>query len=184
MAMEANIIYRISKGDESALNAFIDHYSDQLYRIVYGVLGQNESVEEVLSDTFFEVWQQRHTLLEIESIGGWIRTVAYRKAVSRLRHDNIIDYSDHDVAEFSDYIASPLESPDQQVISSQEVEAINRAIAELPEKCRQVFVLAKIERLPYLEISEMLGITVATVNYHVKTAITILSKRLLGKPPG
>lgn len=51
--MEANIIYRITKGDEKALDAFIDYYSQHLYRIAFGIIGNKETSEEIVSDVFF-----------------------------------------------------------------------------------------------------------------------------------
>lgn len=182
--MEANIIYKISKGDQRALDTFMDHYSDHLYRIAHGVVGVRETAEEVVADVFLEVWQQRQKLLEIESLGGWLRTITYRKAVSRLRHDTIIDYSGAPLDELENYFPTPLATPDQEYISNEEVEKINRAIEELSPKCRHVFSLAKLEKLPYEEISSLLGISITTINYHIKTAITTLKKKLLHPPPG
>ena len=70
--MEANIIYRIAKGDEMAFDAFMDHYSSALYHYAYGIVGSKESAEEVVSDVFFEVWKVRKTILEIESMEAWL----------------------------------------------------------------------------------------------------------------
>ena len=42
-AIEANIIYRMAKGDENALDAFMDFYSSHLYRIAFGVTGNKET---------------------------------------------------------------------------------------------------------------------------------------------
>lgn len=67
-AIEANIIYRMAKGDENALDAFMDFYSSHLYRIAFGVTGNKETAEEIVSDVFFNVWEQRRKLLEIENL--------------------------------------------------------------------------------------------------------------------
>lgn len=52
--MEANVIYRIAKGDELAFDAFMDHYSTALYHYAYGIVGSKESAEEVVSDVFLK----------------------------------------------------------------------------------------------------------------------------------
>lgn len=80
--MEANVIYRISKGDEQAFDRFMDYWSDALYRYAYGILGVREPAEEVVSDVFVEIWRGRAGLLEIESMAAYLRTLTYRKAVS------------------------------------------------------------------------------------------------------
>lgn len=175
--MEANVIYRIVNGDELAFDAFMDYYSGALYRYAYGIVGSKESAEEVVSDVFFEVWKKRKTLLEIESMPAWLRTVTYRKAISCLRHEGIEPESvPLDAVE--NFTVAPLESPEGTLIAREEVEELNAAIESLPPKCRHVFFLAKIECVPYKEISTLLGISLATVNYHVGFAMDALKKRL------
>ena len=61
------------------------------------------------------------------------------------------------------------------MISREEIAKINQAIAALPPKCKEVFVLAKIEKLPYKKISEMLNISVKTINVHISKALNIIS---------
>ena len=64
------------------------------------------------------------------------------------------------------------------IISKEEIQEINNAIEQLPAKCKHVFFLAKIEGLPYLEIADMLHISVKTINYHVAYAIDSIAKKL------
>ncbi|MDE5987816.1 MAG: sigma-70 family RNA polymerase sigma factor [Duncaniella sp.] len=180
--MEANIIYRIAKGDEMAFDAFMDHYSSALFHYAYGIVGSKESAEEVVSDVFFEVWKGRKTILEIESMEAWLRTVTYRKAVSCLRHESSTP-SAVPLDEVENFTVSPVSAPDSDLISREEIEELNRAIEELPPKCRHVFFLAKIDCLPYKEISQMLEISVATINYHVGFAMDALKKKLRRREP-
>lgn len=146
--MEANVIYRIVKGDEQAFDRFMDHWSDALYRYAYGILGVRESAEEVVSDVFVEIWRGRGGLLEIESMSAYLRTLTYRKAISALRHENV---QPHGVAldALEDFTAAPVEAPDEAIVRQEQLDMLNKAIEELPPKCRHVFCLAKIERVPY-----------------------------------
>ena len=180
--MEANIIYRITKGDELAFEAFMDHYSSTLYHYAYGIVGSKESAEEIVSDVFFEVWKNRKTLSEIESIGAWLRTVTYRKSISALRHEASIPVG-VSIDDVENFAVPPVSAPDSELISKEEVDELNRAIGELPPKCRHVFFLAKINHIPYKEIAQMLQISVATINYHVGFAMGILKKKLSRRQP-
>ena len=72
----------------------------------------------------------------------------------------------------------PVSAPDEEIVGREELETLNRAIAELPPRCKHVFSLAKIERLPYRDIAEMLGISVKTVNYHIAYAMEALARTL------
>ncbi len=175
--MEANIVYRIAKGDEKALDAFMDYYSGTLYVYAYGIVGVRETAEEVVSDVFYEVWKNRGRLLEIESMSGYLRTITYRRAVSYLRHESTVP-GGVSIDDIENYTVSHIDAPDDALISQEEMAALNRAIDELPPKCRHVFFLAKIDRVPYKEIATLLGISVATINYHVGYAMDALKKKL------
>ena len=64
------------------------------------------------------------------------------------------------------------------MISKEEIAQIISLIQTLPPKCKVVFALAKIERLPYKEIADMLNISVKTINVHVAKALEIISNGL------
>ena len=55
---------------------------------------------------------------------------------------------------------------------------IHRAIRHLPDECRRVFVKSRFEEKKYEEIARELGISVNTVKYHIKNALSILCKEL------
>lgn len=113
---------------------------------------------------------------------AWLRTITYRKAVSCLRHETT--EPDHvSIDDVENFAVPPIGAPGGEIISREESEALNRAIEELPPKCRHVFFLAKIDRLPYKEISKMLDISVATINYHVGFAMEALKKKLRRREP-
>ena len=175
--MEANIIYRISQGDEHAFDTLMDVCSPSLYRYALGIVRSREVAEEIVSDVFMEVWKMRGFLLEISSLESWMRKVTYCKAVTALRHD----YSCPEGVSIDDIVNFNIDtapSPDEEIISREDASLLNQAIQSLPEKCRHVFYLAKIDCMPYKEISLMLGITVATVSYHVGYAMDALRRVL------
>lgn len=174
--MESNIIYRLTKGDEVAFESFMNNYSSALYHYAYSILKDKEVSEEIVSDVFMEVWNKRKSLLEIEHLSGWLHTVTYRKAVSYLRHDSgkPRQVSIDDVENFH---IGTIESPDESLINREELQTLYDAIETLPPKCKHVFYLAKISKIPYKEISGILNISVATINYHIGYAMDALKKK-------
>ena len=59
--------------DEMVFTRFMEHYSTRLYYYAYGLLGQKEMAEEVVSDVFFEVWKNRKGLVQIEYMNAWLK---------------------------------------------------------------------------------------------------------------
>ena len=176
MKLENNEICRIVDGDEIAFNRFMEHYSSRLYHYTFALLGQKESAEEIVSDVFFEVWKNRKTLADIENMNAWIQTITYRKAISYLRKGTA--KTDLLLDDIGDFIFDPIQSPDEEMISKEEMEKINDAIQQLPPKCKHVFFLAKIEGLPYKDIAALLDISVKTINNHIAFALEEIAKKL------
>ena len=125
-------------GSELGFNSLIQRFSSMLYSHAYGILGNKEMAEEVVSDVFFETWKRRKQLVELNNVRSWLCRVVHRKAIDYLRREK-----------------------------------------RLPPKCRYVFFLAKVGHMPYIEIAELLDITVSTVNYHVNFAIKTLRSTLM-----
>ncbi|GAE83812.1 ECF-type sigma factor [Bacteroides reticulotermitis JCM 10512] len=130
----------------------------------------------MVSDVFFEVWKNRKTLTDITSMNAWLQTITYRKSISYLRKEagqNILSFDD-----ISEFFLAPIQTPDEAMISREEMNKINEAIQRLPPKCKHVFFLAKMEGLPYKDIATLLNISVKTINNHIASALTIIARNL------
>lgn len=167
----------IAKGNELAFNEFMNRYMEGIYYHAYGILSCKEMAEEVVSDVFFEAWRNRKMLPEIKALKAWLNTIAYRKSISYLRKEKKHD-KNIAVEEIASFTFPETETPIDGIINKEEMKMLNAAIDTLPPKCKHVFYLAKFEQLPYLEIAEILEISLATVNYHVSTAMSVLKKKL------
>ncbi len=172
-----NLLYRIGRGDERAFDLFMAQWTQHLYHYAMSMLGSKEIAEEVVSDVFLQVWKSREKLIEIEYMGQWLRTVTYCKVINKLRAEagrpTFVSLDDIDT-----FILPQVEAPDESILSHEQQEAVNEALETLPPKCKHVFFLAKIERMPYKQIATMLNISLSTVNYHVAYAMEHLRSRL------
>lgn len=92
-------------------------------------------------------------------------TDQYRRATVR-RHENVDTLADDELPR------APLHlHPDEALASRQVIEAYLATIAELPERCRQVFILSVFENLTYGQIAREMGISVSMVEKHVVRAM-------------
>lgn len=170
------IIYEIGHGDEHALRLFMERYSTNLYHYAFGILQNKEWSEEVVSDVFLEVWERKNVLDTIDNVNGWLHTILYNKAISYLRKEKV--RSSLSLDDFENFDFEIVESKEDELIKKEDLVRLNKAIASLSPKRRHVLYLVKIEKLSYLEISEMLGISVKTVSNHITAAMEQLSKLL------
>jgi len=173
---EEDYIDRIMSGDELSFNDFMRIYAPLLYNYAYGIVKTREPAEEIVSDVFFEVWKMRSHLDKIKNIKAWMSVATYRKSISYLRKESGKNSLSFD--EVDQFVFEPVHAPDEEMISHEEIKKINAAIEMLPPKCKHVFYLAKVEGLPYKDISEMLNISVKTINNHIAYALEAISRNL------
>ena len=157
--------------DERSFRLFVESYSDDLLYYACYLVSSREEAEEIVSDVFLDVWKRRSHLPEIQDMKAWLLTLVHNRSISCLRQRARVPDSVLLEEVGANALPSDLQTPDEHLISREEIARINRVINQFPPRCRQVFVLAKIEKLPYKEIARMLGISVKTIDNHIASAL-------------
>ena len=150
--------------------------SDELLWFAIGFLKNKEIAEEIVSDVYVNIWNNRSQTEKINNLKSYLFTSVRNGCVSHLRkvkNEKIISIDS--VNEFS-FI--PVEVPEDGLVEKEIIEQIYAAIETLPCKCRMVFTLAKINGLKYKEIAEVLDITEKTVNNHLVLAVKKITELL------
>jgi RNA polymerase sigma factor (sigma-70 family) len=150
-----------------------------LRRHLARLLGSQAEAQDIAHDAYLRIGpvmeQQR-----AENPEALLYTTARRLAFNRLNRRRIAPISSAPPP--ADFISS---APGvvQQVMARQELERLEAAIARLPEGCRTVLLLRKIELLSHQEISARLGIAISTVEKQHARALRLLRTALAGDAP-
>lgn len=130
-----------------------------------------ETAEDIVQDCFIKLWDKREKL----EISGNI--VAY---LARMIRNSCLDFLKKkriQTSELNEAYQGSFEVEDAMVTKDLQ-ERIDRIIDDLPEKCRQVFVLSRFEELSYKEIAEQLNVSKKTVEAHISRALKSLRQNL------
>lgn len=114
-----------------------------------------------------------------ENLAGYVFRIAERLAIDFIRHQR--RHQTHHV-ELDNSIPSNAIETEQLTILRQQCEILLSAIAELPMRCRDVFLLRKIDELSYSEIAKQLGISEKTVQRDLVNAMLHCHNRLQSQP--
>lgn len=171
---DRELLARLRAGETSAFDAIFRGNYALLVRVAEAMLRDRASAEEIAQDVMLELWRRRETLDVTESVRGYLLQATRNRSLNALRHRAIERRSE---PHLGDGIA-PLPTTDAAVRMREIEVAIHAAIGELPERCRQVFELSRIEGLKYAEIAARLGISVKTVEVQMGKALRILRERL------
>lgn len=142
-----------------------------LRRYLARMLGNTAEAQDVAHDAYVRVYPSMQKQ-QPEKPEALLYTTARRLAINRIKRRSIAPFTREGAN--TDIAASPSPGVAQQVMARQELKLLEQAIAELPEGCRAVLLLRKVELLSHKEIAERLGIAVSTVEKQHARALRLL----------
>lgn len=177
---ERDLVARIRAGDEAAFETLFTTHYEGMCALAFMLVRSRDAAEDVVSNVFRSLWKRR---LEWEPTGPartYLLTATRNEAANllrRLRRERGLEerLAREDVAPaFGAATASP-----GDVVEARELaEAVERAMADLPPRCRDVFLLRWREGLKHREIAQRMGIAVKTVEMHMTRALRAIRDRL------
>lgn len=172
IAKEKERLLALIQGDKKAFELFYGFYRPQLYGYVFKLVRSHEVSQEIFQDIFIRLWKQREHIDPEQSVRSYLYTIA---------QNLVYDYykklaSDRNKLEtFKLYYATASENNIEEMLGFKEVrDHLDTILAMIPEKCRQVYVLCKLEGRSYQEVAKLLNISMATVNNHIVKASGII----------
>lgn len=175
----AELMGRVSTGDQDAFAAVYDATSRSVYGIVLRVVVDPAQAEEVAQEVYVDVWRTADRYDPTQgSVAAWLNTIAHRKAVDRVRSVERSRQREQRHAEVS--VEPPAPDVSEQVVASDEGRRVREALRELPEAQRTVLELAYFEGRTQREIAEFLEIPLGTAKTRVRDAMQRL-RRMLGE---
>ncbi len=113
---------------------------------------------------------------EVRSPSSLLFRVAINIANDLSRTEQVRHASDHCSVDDLD-IDSGLATPEREVSAAQDLEALYKTIEQLPPKCRQAFLLSRVQCMTYPEIAKHCGISVKMVEKHISHALMVCMKK-------
>jgi RNA polymerase sigma-70 factor (ECF subfamily) len=169
-------IIKISEGDQKTFQSIVYEYSDSLLTFSVGLVRKYEIAEEIVSDAFVSVWNHRDKIREIRDLKSYLYILVRNGSISYLRKLN--GRKEISIDDIQEYYTLPVTGPETEDFNEDILCQLNKAIDQLPPKCKMVFTLAKIQGMKYKEISDILDISVKTINNHIANALVHISQSL------
>lgn len=173
---EKALLQQAQQFDEKALAKIYDIYSPMIYRYAMRLLGNQQVVEDCLSETFLRFLK---TLHNAQGPVDHLQSYLYRIA-----HNWIIDYyrrSKIDPDELTDDIAEKTNSVEEQAYQSILISKIRKALLSLTSEQQQIVILKYLEGWENEEIATLLNKNNGAIRSQVFRALNALRKELLKK---
>jgi len=166
----------LKSGDILAFDQVYELYSHKLFSFVFKILKNEADVDDIVQEVFVKIWESRNKLEDYKLLNSYIFTIAYNNSIDLIRKR----ISNNKYLGHLKYSASINFTP--TIVSQIEYNELNnqveKLIANLPDRQKQVYLLHREEGLTYTEIAEKLGISKNTVENHMVKALKYLRQNM------
>ncbi|NTW32776.1 MAG: RNA polymerase sigma-70 factor [Bacteroidetes bacterium] len=135
-----------------------------------------DTAKEIVQDAFVNLWEKRDNIDLSKSVKSYLTTTIYNRSLNYLRDNKKFN---KEILTFENLYPYNNQDTGDKLVASEINNKINKAIDELPEKCREVFQLSRFENLKYRQIADKLNISVKTVETQMSKALQHLRNRLV-----
>ncbi len=152
------LIDRCKQGDAVAQEEIYRRYAKNMYNTAYRVLGHQAEAQDVLQESFLEVFTKINEYRGDSTFGAWLKRIVVNRSISLLRKRKFELLDQHDVESIpDDEHHFELTNVDEQLLAW-----IKKGIDELPEGYRLVLSLYLLEGYDHVEIAQILNISEST----------------------
>lgn len=161
---------RIAAGDETAFTQLYLHFGKKLNLFAYSLVRSKEVAEELVEDVFVKLWAGRDRITAIDNITVYLYVAVKNMALNRLSEKASalvtapFDFLDTTIDEFA-------ADPYDLLITSEMMTRMQQVIETLPPRCKMIFKLVREDGLKYKEVSEILNISVNTIDVQMAIAV-------------
>lgn len=172
---EQELLLRIAEGDENAFRELYFRYDTMLFTFLLKLTHSDIIAEELLQETFLQVWLHRDNLPNIKFPRAYIHRIAanlsHRWLKQHLLHRKVLAEREQE-----DFVINDIE--DSLVWKDMSI-LIARIIAKMPEQRRKIYQLHRDSGLSSGEIATIMGVSASTVRNTIVAAVRYIREQLL-----
>ena len=177
---EAELVRRACGRDETAVRAIMQANNRRLYRLARGILRDDAEAEDVVQATYVQAFTHIESFRGESSLATWLGRIAINEALGRMRRQRPgVDWTslppgvlETQIIQFP--LSGAVLDPEKSIAQREIQHVVERAIDELPEAFRIVFITQIVEGMTIEETAEILGLKPETVKTRLHRARTML----------
>lgn len=171
--------------DTAQFEEFLRAYQDMIWNTAHRMLGNDTDAEDVSQQVFMRAWEHFDDLKNSTTAGGWLKTVTRNLCLnhlqryrSRWKFFSEFTSDDSNPSEERELPFAAEETLTTELLTGDQRDAIEAALAKLPQDQRTALVLFHYEDMDYVEIAAQLGVSLGKVKTDIHRARATLKKKL------
>jgi RNA polymerase sigma-70 factor, ECF subfamily len=170
MISDEALIGRIAAGDKNAMRTVFARHSGRVFRFLLRMVDNAATAEDLVSETFIEVWRQAGRFEARSKASTWLLGIARHKALSSLRQRRFDQLDDGAVA----LVPDPSHDPEAEAQQQSRAAVLRDCLRQLPPAQRELLDLIYYHEQSIAEVAQLIGVPENTV----KTRAFYARKRL------
>jgi len=168
---DEQLLLLVKEDDNVAFRKLFDRFYQQLLGTSINMLKDKDLAKDVVQEVFLQIWKRRSTLNINSSVGGYLKRSVINRSLNKIRAKKSFIDTDHLAEKVSEEPSAVdyLEEEDLQ-------KAMKTALDTLPDRCRTIFVMKRLEGMSQKEIAGELGISPKTVENQITKALKVLKE--------
>ncbi len=158
----------LSQGNTDAFAKVFELYKDRVYRVAMQYLKSQVLAEEIVQDTFLRLWDKKGLLPEVINFDAWFMTFCRNYIINYLRR---MAYESSVREQWVSELPQTGEDADYPIRQAQYDDLLQEVLGRLSDQQREVYTLAREQKLTYEEIGKKLSISPNTVKTHMARAL-------------
>ncbi len=174
--IEKSLVKGLVNGNEKSYKILFDQYYDWLCNYVYKLSHDRTLSEDLVQNVMLRLWEKKSSLKITTSLKSYLFRSCHNEFLMHLRLQKK-EYDALDEIKWQTLFEMHDQKEDQ---TEADWNRLEKAIEQLPKKCKEVFKLSRIEQKKHKEIAEILGISTKTVEVHISKALRFLKANVSG----
>lgn len=172
---EKLLLAAVAAGDRGAFTQLYTSHINNVYNYIYLFTKSREETEELLQEVFVGLWEKREKLAAVDSFKSYLYRAAKNRLITNVRHMQIKCRVLSEIKRSTDDSGH---STEFDVTYKEYLQVLQRAVAQLPPKRKQIFRLNTENGLSHDEIAEQLHITKSVVKNQLYKAYEFVRQYL------
>ena len=180
---EKEIIKGLMEGESRTFKELVDQYQVPVFNTCLGIVHNRHDAEDIAQDVFIEIFRSVPGFRSDSKLSTWIYRIAVNKSINSVRKQKWQKWLTPIEQLFSgksesEFLSTSTTLPSSEIEKQQRIQHLYAAMDALPENQRIAFTLNKYDELSYLEISEIMNLSVSSVESLIHRAKVNLQKKL------
>jgi RNA polymerase sigma-70 factor (family 1) len=169
------LIENIRKGDVRSFEQMFNLYAEDLVRYATTIVKDSDDAEDIVQHLFVSIWEKKGIPEISTSLKSYLYRSIHNTSLNKLKQAKVKEsYAAH-----INYVSDGLTSAANVMVEHKETASmIEQAMNELPEQCRKIFSMSRMEQLKYQEIADQLNLSIKTVENQMGKALKHMRERL------